>query len=203
MSEGANVLALLGVASRLCLATVFALSAALKLRAPRQFASNVIDYRILPAGLAYAFALTLIPIEGLVALSLFSGLLVEVAMPIAAGLLATFFVAVWVNIRRGRTIPCGCFGARSEPISARTLVRLLMLLVAVLVASAFPGPTSDPSVIGSVRTEPARVQYFIEAAGVACGLMLLGLWILRAPELARLANDFRRGTRGFDEGVGS
>ncbi len=116
-----SVLSHIALAAQFGLGIVFLLSALPKLRRPLPFAHSVVEYRILPAGVAYVFGLALIPLEIFLTLAFLTGWLTDVALPVATLMLIAFLVAVGVNLRRGRQIPCGCFGNVSELISPRTL----------------------------------------------------------------------------------
>jgi uncharacterized membrane protein YphA (DoxX/SURF4 family) len=57
------------------------------------------------------------------------------AAALAAALLVAFTVLLCLNLAHGRRPPCACFGSRSRsPISARTVVRNLVLLALATVA---------------------------------------------------------------------
>jgi Methylamine utilisation protein MauE len=118
----------LHIIAQISVGTVFLLSASAKLRSPRDFASGIEDYEILPARVAFVTALGVILLETWVAIAHITGSLLRLAVPFALGLLASFAIAVVVNLRRGRALPCYCFSAGGgESISRRTLFRLLLL----------------------------------------------------------------------------
>lgn len=121
---------------RAALALLLLVAAAHKLRDPGTFRATLAEYRLLPdavvpaaAGmvigveLAIAAALLVLPAPGLVATAL---------------LLATYAVAIGVNLARGRRhIDCGCGGpAARQPISGRLVARNLLLATAALAGLA-------------------------------------------------------------------
>jgi hypothetical protein len=180
----------LSTALQFSLGIVFLLSALPKLRRPLVFARSVVEYRVLPAKLAYAFALTVIPLEVLFAASFLTGWLLDMTYPLAAGLLLVFLAAVGINLRRGRRITCGCFGDAGEEISPRTFVRLCMLLAVLLILMV-------PEVLkSSLRIAPdfsglgvMPIALLLPTVFLSTFLLLLGSWILSIPELVFL---FRR-----------
>jgi len=119
-----------GIAVQLALGIVFLHSAASKLRDPKGFAQGVADYKIVPASMAGAVGLLVIGVESWLAIAHLTGWLLAVAVPVGFGTLLSFALAVGVNLRRGRALPCYCFGSRGgESISNQTLTRLVMLLL--------------------------------------------------------------------------
>src|SRR5262249_53710359 len=105
------------------LGVLFLAAAVTKLWAPRQFLRAVAAYRVVPWA-APAVGPVLIASEGFVGAALVSGWMLAVALLVAGGWLAVFALATGVNLRRGRTVPCYCFGAGGERIGGRTLARI-------------------------------------------------------------------------------
>jgi hypothetical protein len=174
-------------ALQLSLGIVFLVAAAPKVRRPGAFAATVAEYRIVPTVLVRAVALTLIALESFLALAFLSGWLVPIAFPLAALALSAFFLSVAVNLHRGRTIRCGCFGDTREAISGRSLVRLaaLMVVLAVLLVSrsaGLPGVT----VASLVASGATGFAYVAQMGAVAIFVLLVGQWILALPEVASI-----------------
>ncbi len=182
-----SVLSHLAFASQLSLGMVFLLSALPKLRQPLAFARNVVEYRVLPAQVAYVFALALIPLEAFLAMAFLTGRLTDVALPLASVLLILFLFAVGINVKRGRRVACGCFGNASEQISPRTLARLLLLLTVVLLLIAFrsAGGASWPS-FGTMNVNVSTFTYLLQTVFLAAFLIILAAWMLSLPELVFL-----------------
>lgn len=186
-------LTLLIVAFQLSLGFIFLVSTLPKLRRPLDFARTVVEYRILPPGVAYIVGLAVIPAEAFLAIAFLTGVFGDIALLIALAMLSAFSVAVGINLRRGRKISCGCFGKTGEKLSPRTLARLLLLLsvVALLLVSTglrnAPMPTPQ-----SIITNTSSPIYLLEAAFLAFFLLVLGALILTLPELTLL---FRQSPR--------
>jgi hypothetical protein len=182
------------LASQFSLGIVFLLSALPKLRRPFAFAQSVVEYQILPAQVAYVFALALIPLEAFLVIAFLTGWSTDIALPLATVMLLAFLVAVGINLRRGRRVPCGCFGNTSELISLRTLARLLLLLAIVLLLIAFrsTGGTSLPD-LGAMTADVTMLVYLLQTAFLAAFLTLIAAWILSLPELIPLVRDLRWG----------
>ena len=167
---------------QLALGLVFLLSAAGKLRDPAGFARGVVDYRILPASLAYPLGFLILGIEGWLAIAHLTGWLLAAAVRVGFGTLASFAVAVGVNLARGRALPCYCFsGHGGETISGRTLARLLLLLSgeAHLLAHSNLLTTSQLAYTGrSVSFGDLALALFW-----ATFLLVVGSWVLNFPDL--------------------
>jgi Methylamine utilisation protein MauE len=174
-------------ALQLGLGVVLLLAAVPKLRRPAAFADTVRDYRVLPPGLAPAAASVLIAAESLLAASLLTGVLATAAPPLTIALLLCFLAAVGINLRRGRRVPCGCFGETSQALSARTLARLALLLAAAALLLGLRAAGAVPlTVSGLVADGWTGLAYGAQEAGLAAFLLMVGAWALNLPELARL-----------------
>lgn len=186
MSSSTNIGAHVAYALQLSLGIVFLVAAAPKLRRPSAFAATVAGYRIAPSQLVPALALGLIAIESFLAFAFLSGWMMDVAVPVAALVLVGFFVAVAVNLRSGRELPCGCFGDPREQISRRSLIRLAALLTALcaLVVASGSAGTQSLTLKSVLADGGAGLEYLIEVAGIASFLVLMGMWMLSLPELA-------------------
>jgi Methylamine utilisation protein MauE len=179
-----DVTSQLAYAVQLGLGVVFLLSALPKLRDRKTFARIVARYRLLPRRLARPFALAVIATEAFLAAAFLTGWLLPIALPLAAAVLVLFAAAVALSLRRGRRIPCGCFGGEDESVSARSLARLGTLLAAVVVVATV-GPTGV-TVTALVREGAPALRYLVGVGGVVAFLFLASLWLLSLPELASL-----------------
>lgn len=119
-SRAALPVALMGL--RMYLGGVFLWSSVAKLASLWEFEQTVSVYGILPPALVGAFATVVAHAELALALCLILGLGLKTAARGSQLLLSVFIVAVVVNLARGRSIPCGCFGS-AESISWRTVAR--------------------------------------------------------------------------------
>jgi uncharacterized membrane protein YphA (DoxX/SURF4 family) len=194
MPAGEQLLTPVAHALQLSLGMVFLAGAVPKWRAPDAFARTVAEYRLAPAAFSPFVARALMAAEALLAAALLAGLLVWLAAPVALALLLIFTAAVGINLQRHRQIPCGCFGAGSETISGRSLLRLALLLVAAAGASLLVDVLRMPPIsltpLGSGRWPTADE---VVAAGVLClSLLLIGMWLLHLPELRSVVGHQRK-----------
>lgn len=149
--------------------TVAAIS---KLRDVRGFGLDVLEYQVLPPALALWYARLLPPVELFCGIGLIVGFWRPVVGVLAALVLASFLIAVSINLARGRALDCHCFGSQSsEPLGGVTIGRLVALLgcATVVVASA------------SEIASPSLSTTFI-GVGLALGIYLAGT----VPTVARL-----------------
>jgi hypothetical protein len=119
-----------------------------------------------PPALPPPTAFAVIAIEVFLAGALLTGSLAGIALPLTILLLVAFLMAVLINLDRGRKVPCGCFGDRSEIISGRVLVRVVLLLTAatllsilnlvVGVALLTPGACRRPALPGPLPPQRSR-----------------------------------------------
>lgn len=184
----------LGQTLQLVLGAVFLTAAVTKLRNPLRFVAAMRAYELLPRVLTQPLAVSLIVIESLLGISLLWGWMLDVSVPAAGVLLLAFGVAVGVNLRRGRVVPCGCFGSVSERISTRTLARLGLLLLAAIglevlrITSSFP-----PLNVANLATSGSGgVDRLVVTAAFGASLTVVSAWLLHIPEirllLRRLSN---------------
>ena len=145
------------------LSIVFLASAVPKLRHPKGFILAVLEYRILPARLSWGYGRVLPPLELLLALLLLSGTAVRLAALVGSLLLLSFLLAVGINVARGRTLDCQCFGkARQRPIGWGLLLQ-------------------DAALLGAACT---RHQHAVVARpGTLVALCLVGLAAVGSPVL--------------------
>ncbi len=120
------------VASRGIVAGVLFTAALAKVR-DRQGTRAALAASGLPVGLD----LTLPVVEAFTALGLVVERHTAWAAYVACALLSAFTVFIFVEVRRGITTPCPCFGAAasSPPAGARTIVRNLVLLALAVMAT--------------------------------------------------------------------
>lgn len=177
---------------QLALGIVFAFSTVAKLRDPTSFARGVADYHILTASAAYPVGLLIICLEGWLAIAHLTGWLLAVAVPLGFAMVASFTVAVAVNIERGRALPCYCFGSRSgERISGRTVARLLLLLSCEALLLANHDLFTANHVVF-----PQQVTGLLEfgfALFWATFLLVVGSWLLSLPDLVLLLRPRKTG----------
>jgi hypothetical protein len=119
--------------ARLTVGLVFLVSALAKLESPASLAAGLADYHVFPPRLSYFAGVLLIVLEASLAVFHLMGWQLTTSALLGLVLLASFSIATGVNLRRGRMLPCYCFGKRSgEMISRKTLLRLCLLCAAEL-----------------------------------------------------------------------
>jgi uncharacterized membrane protein YphA (DoxX/SURF4 family) len=161
----------------------FAASGVAKLRDTAAFAEGVGRYGILPARVARHAAFVIIGLELAIAAGFASGVFVRWTSLVALALLAAFALAVTINLRRGRELPCMCFGSRSQdPISAWSLIRMGLLACGVVVVLLRESATGS-SLYGGRGETPEQV--FV-AFTLALGIIAIVRWVLVAPAVVRL-----------------
>jgi hypothetical protein len=166
------------VTVRGALALLFAAASVHKLRAPAFFRGTLADYRVMPAAAVPAVAWLVPAAEAAVA----CGLVVRRVPGLlgAAVLLATYGLAIGVNLARGRRdLDCGCAGpAARRPISGWLVARNVTLALVAL-AAALPVEARALTWIDAVTVTGATVAL---AAVYAATDRLLA----QAPAVARL-----------------
>jgi len=130
------VKALTALAARVLLALAFGYAALTKVGDMQQFAEQVANYQLLPAGLVPAVAAAVVGVEIACAVLLLLGLLVRPAALVAVLLLAAFIGALSLALARGLDLTCGCFGG-TEPATWDTVGRDVVLLGVALVPLRF------------------------------------------------------------------
>lgn len=143
--SGSGTGAALATACRVVLAVVFAFSAARKLGAGSRAARSMEDFGM-PAPRLAAAAVT--AAEAALALALL--VWHDRAWPsgTALALLGAFTVAVAVNLRRGRAVPCPCFGASERPVSGATLIRNGWLAAVAVIGTGSSAGAGGPATAG-------------------------------------------------------
>jgi uncharacterized membrane protein YphA (DoxX/SURF4 family) len=176
---------------------VFAASALPKLHHPRGFVLAVIEYRVLPPRLSWIAARAIPPLELLATLLLLTGSAVRVAATLLIALLGGFIVAIGINIARGRSLDCHCFGkAHSRTVGWRVLFEDALLLGACVVIAALTpnwGGLAPWSVFGYVGLARYGVVWPLLGllALVACAAAVAPRW-----GLTRMGRRQRTGTQG-------
>jgi uncharacterized membrane protein YphA (DoxX/SURF4 family) len=119
---------------RVMLGIVFVVAAYGKLLHPDVLVSTVINFNILPMGLAKIFAYTLPWIEMIAGIMLIAGFGIRGASFAIGLLLVSFIIAIGINMHRGISMECGCFDifGMNEKVGSEILFRdILFLIVAV------------------------------------------------------------------------
>jgi hypothetical protein len=145
----------------------------------------VSEYKLLPDALGFVFGLLLIPLETSLGISHVVGWLLPYLAPLALATLICFAIAVHVNVRRGRKVPCYCFGGQNgEQISRRTLGRLGLLIAGEVFVLA------DPALFAVDRlTYPERSSDLVQLSTIficAALVLITGKWVVTVPDILDL-----------------
>jgi len=175
---------------RFAIGTVLALSSLGKWLHPRTFLQGVIEYEILPPTFAMAFGLLLVPFESWLAVAHLTGWKLDLALPAGIALFLVIGAAVSINLRRGRSVPCYCFGsAGTTRITGQTLARLALLLAGEgalwLVFLRYGGEILRPSLLS--------MEDVAFAAFWAVVVLIGGMWVLSLADFHKLLKSGRRG----------
>ncbi|HZI86781.1 MAG TPA: MauE/DoxX family redox-associated membrane protein [Pyrinomonadaceae bacterium] len=118
-------------------AVLFLISGVIKLADPKRFVAVVRDFALLPDPAA-TFVGTLLPyVEICIAMALLLDVYKGAVLAVAIVLLASFAIAVSINLLRGRSyISCGCFGAHENSPLTWFLVGRNLLLIGIAVVGS-------------------------------------------------------------------
>lgn len=180
---------------QLAIGSVLLFSSLGKWRDPMGFAQGVVDYEVLPDRLAVIFGLLVVPLETAIAVSHLTGWWIFATVPLGLAMFGSFAVAVAINLRRGRSLPCYCFGdSMGETISAQTLARLLLLIggEGLLLLSLQTSGTANLVYHQLVTPRELGFALFWTAFVVVTAMWLLGL-----PDLFKL--HFRSAPAGHEQ----
>ena len=125
-------------------ALLFLLAAVHKLTRLEEFQAAVRDYRIIPSGLVPVLARLFPIVEVCLVVGWLFAFQIQVVAYVSAGLLATYGLAMGINLGRGRVhIGCGCgFGGalqQEQHLSVSLVLRNFGLAFTALLAT-LPGP---------------------------------------------------------------
>jgi uncharacterized membrane protein YphA (DoxX/SURF4 family) len=171
---------------RFSFALLLAAAAMHKLRDIARFRATLVEYDVLPAGVARAAAPGIALAEASLAAMLTAGLALEAAAASVSILMLAYAAAIYTNVARGRTgIDCGCMGpAARVPVSSALVLRNLLLAAAASMMLVLP---------------PAAARHWMDAvSAVAATLALSACWLASermlalAPRAAELRSRGRR-----------
>lgn len=158
----------LALVLRYVLATALIAAGTPKFHNSSAFVQGVIQYDVLPAGLARWYGRLLPLFEVSTGVFLFLGVEIHASAALSAAILLSFAVAVSVNIARGRRIPCFCFGTDpSRELGWQTLTRILILLSLAVILLKLPA--TKP--LWKLILSPGTVN-----AGIMIPVTLLTAW---------------------------
>jgi uncharacterized membrane protein YphA (DoxX/SURF4 family) len=181
------------VGAQLAVGTVFGTAVLGKFRGGlASFARTVESYGILPPPLTRPLAYAVLAAEACVAFTLLAGVRPDVGAVAALLLVLAFLAAVLINLRRDHRVPCGCFGAEDETISARSVLRLGLLLAGaawlVGAAMALDAHASGLRVVASGTHDLAG-----PAVGLGAFMLATAAWAMNGREAGTLLLESIRG----------
>jgi uncharacterized membrane protein YphA (DoxX/SURF4 family) len=174
---------------------VFLAAVAAKGSDMRAFREAVQSYDLLPGRLVSTTAHSIVVLEVLVTAAMITGVFVRPAAGVGLGLLVLFGAGISINLRRGRRVPCGCFGSRSEALSTHSLARIGFLAVPLTLLLRVE--SSSPSVWILEHGDSGSWHRLVDAGAVAAFLLIASAWLLALPQLfaifhIRLSRSFSR-----------
>lgn len=145
-----------------------------KLASWRAFRAGIVDYQLGPPWAAGLAGWIVPGVELTSALMLLAGGWLRLAAGLTAFLVIVFGLAMAVNLRRGRRIPCYCHGSfRPRPIGAGAITRNLWLLACAMVLWRFAEVSTAPSVPLWVSPPPLAGSDYLPMA-----LLVVWLWLM-------------------------
>jgi uncharacterized membrane protein YphA (DoxX/SURF4 family) len=140
--------------ARLLLGALFVWASVTKVPDMAAFAESVANYRIVPPALVPLTAVVLVGVELAAGLALVANLWTRAAAAVLAALLAGFTVGLTSALVRGIDLACGCFGGNA-PATWWTVGRdVVLLALAVFVASRPPSRPAPASAPAAASTAP-------------------------------------------------
>ena len=189
LDNGAQTM--LEISCRLLVAIAFLVAGVSKLRRPAISAQGLQDFGV-PQSLARPLGILLPVSELLVATLILLAPSARIGAQSAAALLAVFTTGIVYHLIRGNTPTCHCFGqASARPVSWRTCLRNLVLILASLCIAATPSSSNLASLAGLqsvTRSEAASALAVLLLAVVviAEGALILQLIQQQGRLLARI-----------------
>jgi hypothetical protein len=154
----------LALALRFAIAALLTMAVAGKLIAPKRFIAGLRQWDLIPDPLVTIAALAAIGLESTTVILLAKDETVRLGIYAAAAIFAIFLIGAVVTLARRRSVECHCFDVLgSETLTATSVVRLAVCLLAALCATLIPG--------GYAAADP------IPAATVGAGFVMLILYI--------------------------
>jgi hypothetical protein len=117
---------------------VFLVSAVSKLRGYREFRKSLPALAPVRPGLLRPLAVVVVVSEATVPILLLIPSAMSYGFWLSCGLLCAFSAAIAAALRRGRRVPCRCFGASSTPLGAGHLVRNTIILITAVMGVVAP-----------------------------------------------------------------
>jgi uncharacterized membrane protein YphA (DoxX/SURF4 family) len=154
------------VVARFGLAVLFLLSGLAKLPRRWEFTQAVRNYRLVPERAGEVIGRVLPALEVAAGALLVVGLGLRAVAALLALFLVAFSVAVAVNLLRGRTIDCGCFG----PVAQKQITWWTVARNVVLTAAAVVVVLEQPTALALDRLLPGTPKPDL-SSGTALALL--------------------------------
>jgi hypothetical protein len=185
MEPADTILLTLSLALRFSFALLLGAAAMHKLRDLARFRATLVEYDVLPRGLAESAAPVIGILEASLAVALAAGIAAPAAAMAVAALMLAYAAAIHINVVRGRTdLDCGCMGpAARVPVSSALVLRNLALAT----AAATLAVTASGHAAGWLDVATALAATFVLAACWQASERLLAL----APRAAKLRSSRR------------
>ena len=165
------------IAIQIAIGCLFAFATVGKLLNPKEFTKGVAAYGIIPSLFVPPIAILVILAEGCVATGHLTGYLFRSCIRMGILLTGCFVIAVSINLVRGRTPKCHCFGSHGDVISLQTLMRLLLIGFGEIFLY-FRSPPVYPFQL--------TVQDLVAGLPVAVVLSVIAVWVLSFNDLLNL-----------------
>jgi uncharacterized membrane protein YphA (DoxX/SURF4 family) len=176
--------AVAAVVFRFGLAVVFLLSGLAKLPRRAEFVEAVKNYQLVPARVGEVIGKVLPPVELAAGALLALGLGIRAVAALLALFLLAFSLAVAINLLRGRTIDCGCFG----PVGPRRITWLTVARNVILIAAAGVVVAEGPTALALDRLLPGTASPRLGSPAAVALLFATTLAVVAAT----LAQEWRR-----------
>lgn len=140
---------------RIGMGAMLLVSGFLKMMVPDSFGRLVAMYDVFPDLLVPYAAVTVPALEALLGLLLIVGLRARAAAFVSMLLMAAFIAVIAVNVARGRSFECGCFGLDRLGIGLSETVSPWLILRDALFLACF-------ALLFRARRHPGSIESFIE-----------------------------------------
>lgn len=181
--------------SRFVIALVLLAAALPKLVDRHEFEWAVANYDLLPDRAVRPVAVWLPRVELAAAVALLLGVAVRIVSFTAAVLFLGFALAVAINLRRGRSIDCGCRGS----VAPRTIGWHLVLSDIALAGVALLAALADPGVLSLAPMHAASAS--VNDTDAIAALFVAGLFVLGSLNLSSWLS-VRTAAAGLRESMG-
>lgn len=162
------------LAARLVLAVIFLTSGIGKLRASSALVDDILEYRLLSSAQSKLFAAILPYLEIALATCCLVGFEIRATALLSACLLTTFTIGIVINLMRGRTFNCHCFGSSNSVIGIPVVMRNITLIsLACFVFAASSGGIDQWKREFVVVTDIYQLAPILGSSALMLGILFL------------------------------